>query len=195
MGRNYEMIVIGASSGGLQAVMRILEGLDPDFRIPVAIVLHQLRHTVNRLTGILQSRTKCPVIEPVDKESIQTGTIYVAPPDYHLLIESDHSFSYSYSESVNYSRPSIDLLFESAARAYRDKLTGILLTGANHDGAMGMVSIGDNGGLTLIQDPDEAEMPFMPSSALAMKKPDHLLSLKEITHLLNLLPYGSNASV
>ena len=195
MSRDCGMIVIGGSSGGLQAVLRILEGLEPDFCIPVAIVLHQLRHPAGRLTGILQSRTKHPVIEPVDKETIQAGTIYVAPPDYHLLMEADHSFSYSYSESVNYSRPSIDLLFESAARAYRDQLTGILLTGANHDGAAGMYSISERGGLTVIQDPAEADMPFMPRAALEMKKPDHLLPINEIINLLNLLPYGSNASV
>lgn len=187
MNYNYGLVVIGGSSGGMQAVMKILAGLDPLFTIPVVIVLHQFKNSKSRLISILQSKTKIPVKEPLDKEKIEPSTIYVAPPDYHLMIEADKSFAYSYSETINYSRPSIDVLFETAGHVYKNNLAAILLTGANDDGAKGIKYIGMAGGLTLIEDPASAEMPMIPKAALELFKPDKILHLNTIATEINQL--------
>lgn len=188
--KKYGLIVIGASSGGMQAVMQIVAGLKETFVIPVVIVLHQLKNSKGRLVGILQSKTKIPVVEPLDKEEIRESTIYVAPPDYHLLIGGNRLFGYSYSEAINYSRPSIDVLFETASLAFRANLAGVLLTGANEDGAKGMQCIGKNNGLTLVEDPATAEMPVMPRAAIELREPDKIITLNEISKQLNKLEYG-----
>lgn len=188
--KKYGLIVIGASSGGMQAVMQIVAGLKETFVIPVVIVLHQLKNSKGRLVGILQSKTKIPVVEPLDKEEIRESTIYVAPPDYHLLIGGNRLFGYSYSEAINYSRPSIDVLFETASLAFRANLAGVLLTGANEDGAKGMQCIGINKGLTLVEDPATAEMPVMPRAAIELREPDKIITLNEISKQLNKLEYG-----
>lgn len=180
----YEMILIGGSSGSLVIVMDIIESLSADFKVPFAIVLHQLKGDSNLLKFVLSNKTKIEVIEPVDKEAVYNNKIYIAPPDYHLMIEKNKSFSYSFDEPINYSRPSIDLLFETAAGAYKDKLIGILLSGANADGAEGLKKIKSNGGLTIVQDPATAEYSYMPNAAIKKLKVDLILSIDEIKKFL-----------
>jgi two-component system, chemotaxis family, protein-glutamate methylesterase/glutaminase len=190
-----ELIVIGASSGGLKALMHILSGINASFSIPIIIVLHQLKNSSGRLLEIFQSITNLNIREPLDKEKIESGNVYIAPPDYHILIESNKVISYSYSETVNFSRPSIDVLFETAAVVYKENLAGILLTGANSDGAKGMQCISLNNGFTIIQDPDCAEMPLMPKAALSLVKPDIISPLQKISSIINSLEYGIKTTV
>lgn len=186
--KQYELIVIGGSSGGLEALLRILPGLARSFPIPIVIVLHQSRLAKSSLVHVLQSRCNMMVCEPEDKEQIEPGYIYIAPPNYHLLIEADRTFSYENSELVNYSRPAIDVLFETAAEVYEDKLIGVLLTGSNADGANGIKQIKEHGGMTIVQNPDGANSPFMPGAAIQRSKVDQILNLDEIAEKLINLP-------
>jgi two-component system, chemotaxis family, protein-glutamate methylesterase/glutaminase len=190
MTKKVGLIVIGGSSGGLQGVMQILAELPDTFLIPVVVVLHQLKNSSGRLIPILQSKTKLKVKEPLDKEKIESGSIYIAPPDYHLLIEDDFTFGYSYSETVNHSRPSIDVLFESASNAYKKCISSVLLSGASMDGAQGTYEISKKGGCTVVLDPDKSEMPVMPRAAIKLNKPDHVVGLYKIGELLNQFEYG-----
>jgi two-component system chemotaxis response regulator CheB len=179
----YELVVIGASWGGLRAVGRLLDGL-PE-RLDVAFAVAQHRGAESRPGGLeelLQLHTPYAVREAGDKDPIEPGHVYVAPPDYHLLVEPG-SFALSVDERVNYARPSIDVLFESASEAYRERLIGIVLTGANEDGAAGLALIKRRGGVAIVQDPLEAEAPAMPSAAIAALSAtaaDAVLPLAEI---------------
>lgn len=182
--RQYKAIVIGVSAGGMKALMELLPALPENFPLPVIIVQHlhpsQGVFYVKYFNGISAIRVK----EADEKEAIRPGHAYFAPPNYHLLVEEDQTFSLSSDEKVNYSRPSIDVLFESAVDVYSADLVGIILTGANHDGAKGLRRIGRNGGLTIVQDPAAAESSLMPLSAIDAAKPDHILSLEDIGTLL-----------
>ncbi len=159
-------IVIGASAGGLNALQALISGLPAELPVPVFIVQHSSSSGEHLLPVLLQEVTKMHVFEAEDKTEILPGCCYVAPPNYHLMVENMDYLSLSTDAKVNYSRPSIDVLFESAARVYREELTGIILTGANSDGAKGIVTIAELGGLTIAQDPEKAEFPFMPQSAI-----------------------------
>jgi len=181
---NVEAIVIGASAGGVGALLKLLPGLPARFKPPVIVVLHMPPHHESRLGAILQHRTHLPVREVRDKEPIEGSTIYVAVPDHHLSIEDDFSFSLSGEEPVCFARPSIDVLMNSAAQAYGAGLAGVLLSGANVDGARGLAYIGELGGLTIVQDPSEAEVPTMPQAAIDLRNPDHVLPLAGIHDLL-----------
>jgi len=183
----YDLLVVGGSNGGMEAFIKILEGLDDGFQLPIAFVLHQQRGSKSLLPAILGGHTQIRVSEPVDKEIIQPGNIYIAPPDYHLLIEPDKTFSYSYSEPLNYSRPSIDILFETAAEAFGNKVAGLLLTGANSDGSAGLKSITNKGGLAIVQDPETARSPEMPLSAISLGINQNILDLHAISQFLNIL--------
>lgn len=183
----YDIVVLGGSSGGVEALLKIIPNLSPDFTVPFVIVVHQSRSSRSSLAQVLQSRTKLIVCEPEDKEKILPGHIYIATPDYHLMIEEDKTFSYAYSELVNYSRPSIDVLFETAAEAYGEKLIGVLITGGNADGAAGLKHIVEKGGLAIVEDPDTADTPAMPRAALKMSKVDFVLSIDELIKKLNSL--------
>lgn len=193
----YQAIVIGASSGGLLALKRLLPALPEEFPCPILIVQHISPVSENYLTVILDKVSQIRVKEADEKEIILPGTAYIAPPDYHLLVEANKTLSFSVEDKVNYSRPSIDVLFQTAADAYKDHLIGILLTGANADGSEGMSYIKKRGGFTIVQDPAEAESPFMPKSAIQRNPPDLILTLDEIIeHLLRpgfILP-GNTAS-
>jgi two-component system, chemotaxis family, protein-glutamate methylesterase/glutaminase len=178
--RRFEAIVIGASAGGLSALSRLLEKLSPDFPLPIIVAQHRTKDKKNLLEEILQSRCKIKIKQADEKERIEKGTVYIAPPDYHLLIEGDQTFSLSSEGLVLYSRPSIDVLFESAAAAYRDALVGIILTGASSDGAYGLQTIKKNGGLTVAQSPGEAEFPHMPRAAIDNGGVILVLTLEEI---------------
>ncbi|QXI36284.1 chemotaxis protein CheB [Pseudomonas xantholysinigenes] len=177
-------IVIGASAGGVAALFGVLGALPAGFGIPVVCVLHLPDDRHSQLAEVLQRRLRRPVREAADKGGIEPGLIYVAGPGYHLSIERDFSFSLSQEEPVHFSRPAIDLLFASAADAYGAGLLGILLTGANADGAQGLLYIKNSGGRTVVQDPREAQVALMPEAALALHDPDHILSLSGIGQLL-----------
>ncbi|MFH1297354.1 MAG: chemotaxis protein CheB [Bacteroidota bacterium] len=183
----YEAVVIGSSAGGMNALKTIFKVLDKRFPLPVIIVQHMSADADNYLPSFLNNMKKIKVKEADEKEHPRPGVAYVAPPNYHLLMERDKTFSLTVGERVNYARPSIDVLFETAAEAYREKLIGIILTGANNDGTMGLKKIKSLGGLVIIQDPDEAESDSMPRSAFDAVNIDHVLKLKEIANFLNTL--------
>ena len=181
---HYEAIVIGVSSGGMNALKIICSALPIDFNIPVIIVQHLSAHSDSYWINLLNEKSHLNVKEADEKEKIEKGTIYIAPPNYHLLIEKDKTFSLTIDERVNFARPSIDVLFESAAEAYRNTLIGIVLTGSNSDGTKGIKRIKDCGGLAIIQDPKTADSEYMPKSAIAAIVPDYILQLEDIVALL-----------
>jgi len=180
----YKAVVIGVSAGGMAALIKLLSMLPSDFSLPLVIVQHLHPEQGHFYVEYLNQKIELTAKEADEKEIVRPGYIYFAPPDYHLLIEEDGTFSLSADEKVNYSRPSIDVLFESAVDTYGSHLIGIVLTGANNDGAYGLSLIRENRGLTIVQDPAEAESPFMPLAAISLTKPDHILSLEEIGKLL-----------
>ncbi|KTB59878.1 chemotaxis protein CheB [Pseudomonas viridiflava ICMP 13104] len=179
-----DAIVVGASAGGVEALLRIFSTLRPGFSLPILTVLHLPDDRRSQLAHVFQNRLPIPVKEADDKEDIVPGTLYFAPAGYHLSVESDRSLSLSQEERVFYSRPSIDILFDSAADAYGSRLAGVLLTGANNDGARGLLQVRKYGGFTVIQDPLQAQASTMPEAALALQSPDYLLSLNDIGRLL-----------
>ncbi len=180
----YDAIVIGASAGGFAALTEILPRLPA--ALPQAVVVVQHLHPEGGEYMVESLRQHCvlPVKEAEDKESVLPGVIYVAVAQYHLLIERDRSFSLSVDDKVNYARPSIDVLFESAAVTYGPKLIGVVLSGANADGAAGLAAIKARGGLAIVQDPATAEVSFMPQAALNGTTVDHVLDLAGIGRLL-----------
>jgi len=176
----FELICVGASWGGLDAVGRFLADLSDDVELPIVIAQH--RHPAsagNGLADLLHLRSKRPVQDVDDKTPIEYGKVYIAPPDYHLLIEKG-SFALSVDERVQYARPSIDVLFESAAYTYGPAVIGIILTGANEDGAAGLAAIKERGGVALVQDPDGAQRRTMPDAAIAATVADAILPLEEL---------------
>ncbi|MFK3772252.1 chemotaxis protein CheB [Pseudomonas sp. NPDC089406] len=177
-------VVIGASAGGVTALFSVLGALPDSFRLPVLCVLHLPDHRHSQLAEVLQRRLQRPVREAQDKARIEDGVVYVAGPGYHLSVERDFTLSLSQEEPVHFSRPAIDYLFESAADTYGAGLLGVLLTGANEDGARGLLQIKQNGGRTVVQDPRDAQVALMPEAALALHNPDHILSLSGIGQLL-----------
>ena len=181
---HYEAIVIGVSSGGLKAMKVMFSILPKDFNTPIIIVQHISSRSDNQWIKLLNDKCNLYLEEADEKEKIRNGKVYIAPPNYHLLIEKDKTFSLTIDERVNFARPSIDVLFESAAEAYKNKLIGVVLTGSNNDGTNGIKRIKELGGLTIVQDPETAESSYMPASAIAAVKPDYILSLEEITDLL-----------
>ena len=181
---NYEAIVIGVSSGGMNALNYIFSTLPADFSIPIIIVQHVSARSDNEWINLLNDKSNLTIKEADEKEKIEGGNAYIAPANYHLMIEKDRTFSLTIDELVNFARPSIDVLFESAAEAYKNKLIGIVLTGSNNDGAKGIKRIKECGGLAIIQDPETAESPTMPASAIAVIQPDYILPLEKIIEML-----------
>lgn len=190
-----EIIAIGSSTGGLKALQTLLSGLSPNFPVPVVIVQHR-GTSENGLCEYMARSSSLPVTEPEDKELVRSGRVYLAPRDYHLLIEN-RSFALSVDHAVAYARPSIDVLFDCVADEYGDKAIGVILTGANRDGARGLAKISSQGGVTLVENPETAASSEMPRAALADTKADWVLPLEEIAPCLNKLvsavatPYGS----
>jgi two-component system, chemotaxis family, protein-glutamate methylesterase/glutaminase len=180
----YEAVVIGTSAGGLAALSAILPSLPEDFPLPILIVQHMAPNKESYLSAHLDQLSRIRVKEADDKEPIEPGRVYLAPGGYHLLIENDHSLSLSSDDRVCYSRPSIDVLFECAADVFREHLIGIVLTGANNDGASGLAQIKACGGLAIVQDPQTAEAMTMPEEAIKAAEVDYVLSIKEIAPLL-----------
>lgn len=179
----YDLAIVGASWGGLHALTALVRALPEDFALPLAIIQHRSRDAGALLGELLQDHTSHPVREAEDKEPFCPGCIYVAPPDYHLLIERDH-FGLSLEEAVRYSRPSIDVAFASAAETCGARVVGVVLTGANADGAEGLQRIIARGGLGFIQRPDEAECPIMPEAAIKASPKASVLSIAEIASRL-----------
>lgn len=186
----YEAIVVGVSSGGMNAMKVLFSILPEDFSIPVIIVQHVGSHSDNQWIKILNDKSNLYIKEADEKEKIERGTAYIAPANYHLLIGKNKTFSLTVDERVNFARPSIDVLFESAAEVYKSKLIGVVLTGSNNDGTNGIKRIKEYGGLAIIQDPKTAESAYMPASAITAVKADHILSLEDISYLLIQLGNG-----
>ncbi len=179
-----EAIVIGGSAGGLEALLTILPLLRDDFPLPIAIVLHVHPVRPSHLVDVLKARCSLVVKEVEDKEPIEPGTIYVAPPNYHVLNERRRCFSLSVDEPVHFSRPAIDVLFTSAADAYGAALIGVVLSGSSDDGASGLACIKEKGGMVLVQAPATAVHQSMPNAAIRETSLEHALSLKEIADFL-----------
>jgi two-component system, chemotaxis family, protein-glutamate methylesterase/glutaminase len=188
------IVVVGTSLGGLTALQVLLSSLPAGFSAPIAIVQHRSVDSQDGMLTFLRRYTPLPVREPKDKEPVVSGQVYIAPPDYHLMIEGA-SFSLSTDAPVSYARPSIDVLFESAADAYGERTVGIVMTGANHDGAAGAARIKTAGGIVLVQDPATAECAIMPKAAMKATVVDGVLPLQHISEkLVNLCQSGSETS-
>lgn len=183
-----DAVVIGASAGGVEALCLLLAALPATVRASLFIVLHLPRERPSLLAAIFQAKCALPVREAEDKESVEPGTVYVAPPDYHLLLDEGPSLALSSDEPVNFSRPAIDVLFESAADLYGERLLGVILTGGNQDGAAGLEAVLRGGGLAVVQRPDTAQVALMPASAVARNPASRVLALEQIAHLLSELP-------
>jgi two-component system, chemotaxis family, protein-glutamate methylesterase/glutaminase len=182
-----DAVVMGTSAGGVEALAELLPALPASFRPALLIVQHLPRERPSLLVEIFRRRCAVPVREAEDKEPVEPGTVYFAPPDYHMLVEKSRQIALSTDEPLNYSRPSIDVLFESAADAYGERLLGIILTGANDDGAEGLNAVHRAGGLTVVQQPESAAVPLMVVSALKRGPVDFVLPLNEIAALLRRL--------
>lgn len=183
----YKAVIIGGSAGSFQIVTRILASMNSNFPFPVLLCLHRLKHVRSGFVEALSLKANIPVREPADKDQLKSGHAYLAPANYHMFIELANRIALSADDPVNHSRPSIDLSFITAANAYRDKLIGIILSGANRDGAFGLKKVADNGGLTIVQDPKESEVKTMPESALQLTKVDYVYSTDQIIRFLQKL--------
>lgn len=179
-----DVVAMGASWGGIDAYSRVLGGLPAKFPAAILLVQHQRLESGNRLAAVLQGRTKLPVVTADDKQKIEAGHVYVAPPGYHMLVDAEGCINYSLSAPVHFCRPAIDELFFSAGHVFGDRLMGILLTGANEDGAAGLAYIRQRGGLTLAQSPETAEAPVMPQAAIDIQAAMEVLPLEQITKFM-----------
>jgi two-component system chemotaxis response regulator CheB len=178
--RSIEAVVVGASAGGVDALIGLLRALTPDFAPAILIVMHVPEKKGSLLPNVLSPHCVLPLREAEDKAPVEAGHVYVAPPGYHLLVEPDRTLALSVDEPVNFCRPSIDLLFESAAYAYGRHLLGIVLTGANEDGARGLEAIRSAGGLAWVQEPETALADVMPRSAIRRAGADRILPLPQL---------------
>ena len=181
----YRAVVIGGSAGSFQGIVQLLSSLPPNFPLPIILALHRLKHVRHGFVEALSPKSKLKVVEPDDKDAIKRGMAYLAPANYHLTMELGPYFSLSTDEMVNNSRPSIDITLASAAYVWREKTIGILLSGANKDGAAGMKAIKDKGGLTVIQDPKTCLIDTMPLAATEATRIDYSVSVPHIVALLN----------
>lgn len=178
--RKVDAIVIGGSAGSLELILSIVGALPASTRTTIIIIVHRKNDSESLLEDLIKSRTSLRVREVEDKDPLRPSTIYIAPPDYHLLFESRKEFSLDMTAKVQYSRPSIDVSFESAASVFKDSLAGLLLSGANADGTAGLISIASNGGLVLVQDPSTAEVDYMPQHALSNAKVDFVVAANDL---------------
>lgn len=184
----YQAIVIGTSAGGLQVLTSLFETLPPDYPIPVIVTQHRANEQTHLFEEVLQYKCKIQIKQADEKEDILPGRIYTAPAGYHLLIERNRIFSLASDVPVKFSMPSIDVLFESAAVTYKNRLIGIILTGANDDGAAGIQRIKELQGMTIAQDPTEAQFPAMPRAAVSTGKVDAVWKIDQIRKFLLELP-------
>lgn len=184
MKQEPEIIVIGGSAGSYTVVRSILSSLPVTFRIPVVLCLHRLKESRNGFDESLNMISKLTVIEPLDKQKIKGGSVYLSPANYHLIIENNKTFALSIGMEENYSRPSLDITFDTAASVYKSKMTVILLSGANGDGAKGIYNSYRLGAYTIVQDPKDALFDIMPNEALKYFTPHEILSCQEIIKML-----------
>jgi two-component system, chemotaxis family, protein-glutamate methylesterase/glutaminase len=191
LGGRIDGVVIGASAGGVEALSVLLPALPIHAKAAVFIVVHLPRDRPSLLADIFSRKCVLPVREAEDKESVAPGTVYFAPSNYHLLLDRGPQLALSADDPVNHSRPSIDVLFESAADVYGERLLGIILTGANEDGAAGLEAVQDGGGITVVQQPETARSPQMVLAALKRCTPDFVLPLDQIASLLGTLDAGT----
>jgi len=182
--KDFKAIVIGGSAGSFQVVNAIVEALPLNFPIPIIFCLHRLRSIREGFVEALQFKSKMPIREPYDKEKIKAGNFYLASANYHLSVELGNTFALSNEELINFSRPSIDVTFMSVAYTYKHKCIGIILSGANKDGALGIKKVSRYGGITVVQDPADATITTMPDSALALITPDYVFDSKKIIEFL-----------
>jgi two-component system chemotaxis response regulator CheB len=182
--RDIEAIVIGASAGAIASLTQLLPPLAPDYPLPILVTVHVPPDHPNSIPALLQSKCRVTIKEAEDKEPLHPGTVYFAPPDYHLLVEKDRSLSLSNEEPVSFARPSIDVLFESAADVYGKALLALVLSGANHDGAKGSRSVVHAGGTVVVQTPDSSAARLMPESTLSACPEATAMSLTEMNRLL-----------
>ncbi len=190
MGRE-QIVVIGGSAGSFQVVTHILQSLPEGFPLPILLCLHRLKHVRSGFVEALSQRSNLPVIEPNDKDTVRSGIAYLAPSNYHMYVELGGKIQLTTEEPVNHSRPSIDLTFSSVARAYRDGVVGIVLSGANCDGAKGLRRVKRLGGITIVQSPAHSAVRTMPEACLDECNVDKQLSPKGIVeYLLSLVPKG-----
>ncbi|MCD0487376.1 chemotaxis protein CheB [Pedobacter sp. MC2016-14] len=187
MMKGCKALIIGGSAGSLDVLLKVLPALDPEIGFPVIIVVHRKHGTDSLLPDLLSSRTSLKVKEVDEKEAIKAGTVYIAPSDYHLLIEQDHTFSLDYSEKINFSRPAIDVTFQTAAEVYKNKLACLLLSGSNSDGVEGLKSVKEWEGLAIVQDPESAQVPYMPEQAIKNVAIDAVLRIEAMAEFINLL--------
>jgi len=180
----YKAVVIGGSAGSFQVITRILNSLPKNYPLPVLLSLHRLKHVRSGFVEALSIKSAIEVTEPFDKDTIKPGKAYLAPSNYHMYIELNKKVALSTEEPVNHSRPSIDLTFETAAQAYRDKLVGIILSGANRDGAFGLKKVKQLGGLTIVQDPNECQVKTMTEASLKLTQVDHIFTTQQIINFL-----------
>jgi two-component system chemotaxis response regulator CheB len=176
----HRLLIIGGSAGSLQVILELLTALRAGFPLPVLVVLHRNNVFESSLEDLFSSRTDLPIKEVEEKEPVLPGTVYLCPADYHVLVEKDHSFSLDYSERVHFSRPSIDVSFRSAADVYGAGLISLLLSGGNVDGAEGLQYIQERGGVTVVQDPQTADVPYMPQQAISRVKVDFIVPSEEL---------------
>lgn len=187
----YQALVIGSSWGGIEALKKLLGQLPAEFPLTIIVVQHQHPHAAGKLAYVLNKTCLMPVSQVEDKTPLKPGEVYVAPANYHLLVENDRTAALDTSAPIHFCRPAVDVLFESAARVYRQHLIGLVLTGANEDGAAGALVIKQKGGRVLVQDPAEAEAPIMPAAALRMVSADAVLSLRDMpAYLVQLVMPG-----
>ncbi|MCB8963878.1 MAG: chemotaxis protein CheB [Bacteroidales bacterium] len=180
----YKAVIIGGSAGSFQVITRILHSLSPNFPLPILLCLHRLKHVRSGFVEALSIKSGIPIIEPFDKDQIKPGRAYLAPANYHMYIELGNKIALSTEDPVNHSRPSIDLSFVTAAQVYREKLIGIILSGANRDGAYGLKKIKDLGGLAIVQDPEECQVKTMTEASLKMTKVDFVYNTNDIIKFL-----------
>ncbi len=179
-----KLLLIGGSAGSLQVVLSILGAMGRAYPMPVLVILHRNHVFESSLEDLLTARTQLAIKEVEEKEPILPEIVYISPADYHVLVEQDHTFSLDYSERVNYSRPSLDVTFRSAADIYGTGLIALVLSGGNADGAEGMQYIQDKGGFTIVQDPQTADVPYMPQQVLLRMKADLVVPTDELPGLI-----------
>ncbi len=184
LNNSYKAVVIGGSAGSFQGVVKILAQLPKGFPLPIIMCLHRLKHVRNGFVEALSIKSVVQVTEPNDKENIKKGSVYLAPANYHMSVELGNHFALSTEEMVNNSRPAIDITLGSCAFVYKEKLVGILLSGANRDGALGMKQIHERSGLTIVQEPSECMIDTMPKAALAATQIDHIMKVDQIVEFL-----------
>jgi two-component system chemotaxis response regulator CheB len=181
-----DILLLGGSAGSFNLIFQIVKNFDAHLNKSVIIIIHRKKNFFSEIEKLFSDNTRISLKEITDKEQIKQNTIYIAPPNYHTLIEKEKCFGLDVSEAVWYSRPSIDVTFESAAEVYKDNCTAILFSGANQDGAEGLLKLRNCGSLTIVQDPVDAEMPQMPYAAIEIKAADYILPTTEIFDLLKL---------